>query len=102
MIQGAKSSDPRKAADQVKLRGTTICPGIGIGRVRILDRGFTVPTKNIPAAQVQSEQQRYSRAIRKVSDHLREHIQADHWREQRSSDGLRRAGVLISSLARRM
>jgi len=78
MTEGSNSSRPRKADDEVKLRGTTICPGIGIGRVRVLDRGFTVPTKNIPSAQVRSEQQRYSRAIRKVSDHLREHIEADH------------------------
>lgn len=78
MTEGSKSSAPRKAADEIKLKGTTICPGIGIGRARVLDRGFIVPRKKIPEAQVQSEQQRYSQAIRKVSDHLREHIEEDH------------------------
>jgi hypothetical protein len=40
--------------DEVELRGTTICPGIGIGKVRILDREFVVLRMKIPPDQAQA------------------------------------------------
>jgi len=63
---------------EIKLKGATICPGIGIGQVRILDREFIVPRNEILESQVQSEQQRYSEAVKTVSDHLHEHIEETH------------------------
>ena len=62
----------------IKLSGTTICPGIGIGRVRVIDREISVLRKKITSDQVQSEQQRYSEAVKTVSDHLYEHIKEAH------------------------
>jgi phosphotransferase system enzyme I (PtsI) len=67
-----------KTGNEIKLRGTTICPGIGIGQVRVLDREFIVPRNEILASQVQSEQQRYREAVKTVSDHLHEHIKEAH------------------------
>jgi len=67
-----------ETGNEINLRGTTICPGIGIGQVRVLDREFIVPRNEILASQVQSEQQRYSEAVKRVSDHLREHIEEAH------------------------
>ncbi len=63
---------------EIELRGTTICPGIGIGRVRVLDRELAIPRNNIPAGEAQSEQQRYSEAVKIVGEHLRKHIEEDH------------------------
>jgi phosphoenolpyruvate-protein kinase (PTS system EI component) len=64
-----------ETGDEIELRGTTICPGIGVGRVRVLDRELVIPKNKIAAAQAQSEQQRYSEAVKIVGDHLREHIE---------------------------
>jgi len=67
-----------ETGNEINLRGTTICPGIGIGQVRVLDREFIVPRNEILASQVQSEQQRYSKAVKLVTEHLREHIEEAH------------------------
>jgi phosphoenolpyruvate-protein kinase (PTS system EI component) len=68
----------QEARNEVKLEGTTICPSIGVGRVRVLDRELVIPRNRIPAGQVQWEQQRYSEAVKTVGGHLREHIEEDH------------------------
>ena len=57
-------------SDEIELRGTTICPGIGIGRVRVLDRERAVSRGKISSDQAQAEQQRYNKAVKLVSDHL--------------------------------
>jgi len=67
-----------ETGNEINLRGTTICPGIGIGQVRVLDREFIVPRNEILASQVQSEQKSYSEAVKTVSDHLHEHIEEAH------------------------
>ena len=67
-----------ETGNEIKLRGTTICPGIGIGQVRILNREFIIPRNEILASQVQSEQKSYSEAVKTVNDHLHEHIEEAH------------------------
>jgi len=67
-----------KTGNEIKLKGTTICPGIGIGQAQVLDREFIVPRNEIHEAQVQSEQQSYSEAVKTVRDHLHEHIEEVH------------------------
>jgi len=67
-----------KTGNEIKLKGTTICPGIGIGQARVLDREFLIPRNEIHKDQVQSEQQSYSEAVKTVSDHLHEHIEEAH------------------------
>jgi phosphotransferase system enzyme I (PtsI) len=66
------------SGDEVVLRGSTICPGIGMGQARVLDRGIAIPKSQISPDQAQSEQRRYNKAVKLVSDHLYEHIQEDH------------------------
>jgi len=67
-----------KTGNEIKLRGTTICPGIGIGQARVLDREFIILRNEIHEAQVQSEQKSYREAVKTVSDHLHEHIEEAH------------------------
>ncbi|MFW6115123.1 MAG: phosphoenolpyruvate--protein phosphotransferase [Thermodesulfobacteriota bacterium] len=69
---------PIEHNNEIELRGTIICPGIGIGRVRILDQERTVARGTILSEQMQDERQRYNQAVKLVSDHLLEHIQEDH------------------------
>jgi phosphotransferase system enzyme I (PtsI) len=77
--------------DEIELRGITICPGIGIGRVRVLDRERVFLRTKIPADQVQAEKQRYDQAVQLVSDHLLEHIEEDH------SDSSLSASMILKS-----
>jgi phosphotransferase system enzyme I (PtsI) len=77
--------------DELELRGTTICPGIGIGRVRILDREFVVLRNKIPADQAHAEKQHYNKAVKLVSDHLLEHIKEDY------SDSSLSASLILKS-----
>jgi len=44
-----------ETGNEIKLKGTTICPGIGIGQARVLAREFIIPRNEILASQVQSE-----------------------------------------------
>jgi len=67
-----------ETGNEIKLSGTTICPGIGIGQARVLNREFIILRNEILASQVQSEQQRYSEAVKMVSNHLHEHIEEAH------------------------
>jgi len=80
-----------RSGEEVELRGTTIYPGIGIGRVRVLDRERVVSKGKIPADQAQVEKQRYNQAVQLVSDHLLEHIQEDH------SDSSLSASMILKS-----
>ena len=57
------------SGDEVVLRGSTICAGIGIGRARVLDRGISLLRSQITPDQVQSEQRRYNKAVKLVRDH---------------------------------
>jgi signal transduction protein with GAF and PtsI domain len=67
-----------KTGKELKLKGTTICPGIGIGQAQVLDPEFIIPRNEIHEAQVQSEQQSYTKAVKTVIDHLHEHIEEAH------------------------
>ena len=63
---------------EIRLKGITICPGIGIGRGRVLDREVAVSRNQITHDHVQSEQRRYSEAVKMVTDSLHEHIEKAH------------------------
>ncbi len=76
--KGLPKNSQFKTGNEIKLRGTTICPGIGIGRVRVLDQEFIIPKNEILPSQVQSEQRSYTEAVKAVSDHLHEHIEEAH------------------------
>jgi len=92
MDKKEKSEHSRPGSgDEIELGGTTIYPGIGIGRVRVLDRERVVPEGKIPADQADAERQRYDQAVQLVSDHLLEHIQEDH------SDSSLSASMILKS-----
>ena len=76
--RGAPERIHLASGNEIVLTGSTICPGIGIGRVRILDSGNTPARNKIAADQVRAEQQRYSRAVATVTEHLHEHIEEAH------------------------
>ncbi len=63
---------------EIRLKGITICPGIGIGRGRVLDREVAVSRNQITHDHVESEQRRYSEAVKMVTDSLHEHIEKAH------------------------
>jgi len=67
-----------ESAKEIRLKGITICPGIGIGRGRVLDREVAVSRNQITHDHVQSEQRRYSEAVKMVTDSLHEHIEKAH------------------------
>jgi len=89
--KGTPEHTRSRSGDELELRGTTIYPGIGIGRVRVLDRERVVSKGKIPADQAQVEKQRYNQAVQLVSDHLLEHIQEDH------SDSSLSASMILKS-----
>lgn len=60
------------------LRGVTICPGIGIGTIRAVDRETSIARDVIEPARVSAEQQRYRRAVRTLGEQLHQHIEQYH------------------------
>jgi len=67
-----------KKENEFRLKGQTICPGIGFGNAQILDREIDVAKITIIPGQVKKEQKRYSQAVKVVSDHLDEHVKEAH------------------------
>lgn len=68
----------RSGRGEVVLTGSVICPGIGIGRVELVDVAVSVPHREIKAVEVGREQTRYSHAVAAARRNLREHIKAIH------------------------
>ncbi len=64
--------------DEVRLRGVSICPGIGVGRVRIVDLDIKIPQDELDSSRVADEQARYSHAVATARQHLPEHIAHVH------------------------
>ena len=77
MQTDTKAADTR-VRDEVTLKGTTICPGIGTGCAHALDREIRAVRNAIEIGQVPAEQERYTRAVQAVIDRLREHIDEVH------------------------
>jgi len=74
-----KAESRAKESDrEVILKGTTICPGIGIGIVRCVDPETVIARKVIEPGHVSVEQERYSRAVRTVGEQLHQHIEEYH------------------------
>ena len=64
--------------DDVRLQGVSICPGIGIGRVRMVDLDIPIPQDNLDLSGIAAEQDRYSRAVETARRHLPEHVASVH------------------------
>ncbi len=67
-----------KPKQEHRLSGITICPGIGFGKVQILDRELPVVKISLPPVRVKREQKRYARAVKMVGTHLDEHVKEAH------------------------
>jgi phosphoenolpyruvate-protein phosphotransferase (PTS system enzyme I) len=63
---------------EIRLKGTTISPGIGFGTAQILDLEIAVVKISITPDMVKKEQQRYYKAVKVVLDHLGEHVKEAH------------------------
>lgn len=63
---------------EFRVKGTIICPGIGIGRAHVLDAEVHVRHSGIRAADVPAEQARYRKAVESVQSHLQDHVAALH------------------------
>ncbi len=72
--------------DELLLQGVTICPGIGMGKVRLADRQIEVPEYAIRADQVSEEQARYTDALDIARHRLHDHIQKAHYAPGGDSD----------------
>lgn len=64
--------------DDVRLQGVSICPGIGIGRIRKVDLDIPIPQDNLDLSGIAAEQDRYSRAVETARRHLPEHVATVH------------------------
>jgi phosphoenolpyruvate-protein phosphotransferase (PTS system enzyme I) len=64
--------------EEVRLQGLSICPGIGMGYVFLMDPDIAIPQEDIDVAEVTAEQARYSRVVQMAQRHLPEHIATVH------------------------
>ena len=60
------------------LTGSVICPGIGIGRVVVVDTGVVVPRRRIADADVVAEQNRYTQGAEESRQRVRDHVKATY------------------------
>ena len=76
--ENSSDEDHGRGRGEVVLRGSPICPGIGIGRVHLADFDLAVPHGQIAPQQVAAEQQRYTAAAQTTKSRLRDHVAAVH------------------------
>jgi len=63
---------------EIVLRGSSICPGIGIGFAHVVDRVPSVQPTSIDPGQVAAEQRRYTAAVAATLSQLHEHVAVLH------------------------
>lgn len=63
-----------------KIKGVAVSPGVAIGRVVLLDRKVSWPRRDLGGDEIESEHQRFSRAVTAVESRLqdvRDHLDSD-------------------------
>ena len=70
----AQTSEKIKS-EEIVLKGTTICPGVGIGKAHIVREDINIPRCKIADDQVGREQKRYKQAVKLITKNLHEHIE---------------------------
>lgn len=70
--------DSKGYAGEVVLHGLSICPGIGIGRVHVVDPDLAVQPTELAPRQIKAETERYTAAVKKTKRRLREHVATVH------------------------
>jgi phosphoenolpyruvate-protein phosphotransferase (PTS system enzyme I) len=63
---------------ELVLGGLSICPGVGIGRVHIVDPDLAVQPTELAPRQVKAEMERYTTAVKTTKHRLREHVATVH------------------------
>ncbi|MDY0043125.1 MAG: phosphoenolpyruvate--protein phosphotransferase [Syntrophales bacterium] len=63
---------------EVRLHGISICPGIGIGHVHLVDHVIHLHKVRIEPSQVPEEQARYMRAVETMQNTLQDHVSLVH------------------------
>jgi phosphotransferase system enzyme I (PtsI) len=74
--------------NEVRLQGVSICPGIGVGRVHLLDLDIPIPQDEIDFSRVASEQDRYSRAVETARRQLPEHMATVHGSDRSEAEAI--------------
>ena len=78
MNRRSHAVDQEDHAREVVLRGLSICPGIGIGRVHVVDPDLAVQPTELAPRQVEAETERYTAAVKTTKRRLREHVATVH------------------------
>jgi phosphoenolpyruvate-protein phosphotransferase (PTS system enzyme I) len=78
MVNGRKTCDDPEGGDEVVLRGLSICPGIAIGRVHVVDPDLAVQPTDLAPRQIKAETERYTAAVKTTKRRLREHVATVH------------------------
>jgi phosphotransferase system enzyme I (PtsI) len=73
-----KSKRAALGTGEVRLQGVSICPGIAIGQIRIVDVEIPIPQDDVDSPRVAAEQERYSRAVQTALQRLPEHMANVH------------------------
>ncbi len=63
---------------EIVLHGTSICPGIAIGQIHVVDTDLFIPQARIGSEQVAAEKNRYTQAVAAAKQHLRNHVESMH------------------------
>jgi len=72
------SKNPGRNVHEMMLHGTSICPGIAIGRIHLVDADISIPQTRIHSGRIVSEQKRYTQAVNTAKQHLRNHVASMH------------------------
>lgn len=91
------SEDEVQAMDEseTRLKGVTICPGIGFGMVRCVDPAITIVKEEVGPARAPEEQKRYIRAVETLRAQLHEHIAQYHESSPSEVDAILRAHEMM-------
>jgi phosphoenolpyruvate-protein kinase (PTS system EI component) len=73
-----RPENPDRSLHEVVMHGTSICPGISIGRIHVVDVDISIPQTQIDSGQIASEQERYSHAVEAAKHHLSNHVASMH------------------------
>ncbi len=77
-VQSNHPENPDRNPQEITLPGTSICPGIAIGQIHLLDVNIYIPQDPIDAEQISPEQERYTQAVDAAKQHLRNHVASMH------------------------
>ena len=86
-----RASKAEDGSTERRLEGQTICPGVAIGRVLVVDRESDVSRSEIDPSQVEAELTRYDDARETAREQLREHIERVHGESWQNAEQILRA-----------